>query len=95
MSNAATIVIWSLVLIAFLVGMFLLVGRIKHWLSPSSDIADGGAGFTLSDLRELHRSGKMSDEEFDKAKTKIIEAAQKLHAKPASPRGGVESKLDR
>jgi len=87
------IFIWSLVLVAFLMGMFLLVSHIKRWVkSPEPSI---GTGFTLSDLRQLHKSGQMSDEEFDKAKARIIEAAQKASAKPVATRGGVESKLDR
>lgn len=95
MPNAGSIVIWSLVLIAVLIGMFLLVGRIKHWLHPPAE-PTGGAGFTLSDLRQFHREGKMSDEEFEKAKSKIIDAAQKLHARPAVLRGQEsETKLDR
>lgn len=95
MPNAGSIVIWSLVLIAVLIGMFLLVSRIKHWLHPPVDTT-GGVGFTLSDLRALHREGKMSDEEFDKARAKIIESAQKLHAKPPLIRGqDPETKLDR
>jgi uncharacterized membrane protein len=86
------IFIWSLVLVAFLIGMFLLVHQIKNWVkSPEASI---GTGFTLSDLRQLHKSGQMSDEEFDKAKSRIIEAAQKASARPATTRGGVESKLD-
>lgn len=31
-------------------------------------------GFTLSDLRQLHRSGQMSDEEFERAREKLLGA---------------------
>jgi hypothetical protein len=36
-----------------------------------------GAGFTLSDLRRLHKSGQMSDAEFERAKAKVVEAARR------------------
>jgi cytochrome b len=32
-------------------------------------------GFTLGDLRHLHRAGKLSDEEFQKARDKIVAGA--------------------
>ncbi|MHC4218626.1 MAG: hypothetical protein ACYSU7_09250 [Planctomycetota bacterium] len=31
-----------------------------------------GDGFTLHDLRELHRTGALSDEEFERAKAAVI-----------------------
>jgi len=42
-----------------------------------------GAGFTLGDLRELHKSGKISDEEFNRAKEKIVMAAQRAAERSA------------
>jgi hypothetical protein len=105
MNSAGQILIWSLVLIGFLVGMFLLVIRIKHMVSADAGGGGGGAGFTLSDLRQLHRDGQMSDDEFERAKAKIIEAAQKAAARQqqaaaAQPArhgqaGGIEPKFDR
>jgi uncharacterized membrane protein len=58
----------------------------RAWMSQNSDVT--GAGFTLADLRDLHRKGHMSDEEFERAKAKIVQgytvAAQKS-AKPENP----------
>lgn len=34
--------------------------------------AGAGEGFTLQDLRDLHASGALSDEEYDRAKASII-----------------------
>ena len=45
--------------------------RLQHTDEPVS------SGFTLSDLRQLHKSGQMSDEEFERAKAKVIEAAKR------------------
>ena len=38
-------------------------------------------GFTLSDLRQLHRSGQMTDAEFERAKEKLLSSARA----PAAP----------
>lgn len=34
-------------------------------------------GFTLEDLRRLHGSGQLSDEEFEKARAAVIERAKR------------------
>ena len=49
------------------------------WLRRRVTAADRtpAGGFTLGDLRELHRSGKMSNEEFEKAKALIVIAAKR------------------
>lgn len=41
-------------------------------------------GFTLNDLRQLHASGKLSDEEFEKARTAMIKSVN-------PPRSGKEA----
>jgi hypothetical protein len=42
------------------------------------------AGFTLGDLRQLVKEGKMTPEEFERAKNKVLEAHKKAQAiKPA------------
>jgi hypothetical protein len=62
----------------------------RAWLDQSSDASGGagGAGFTLADLRDLHRGGHMSDEEFERAKAQLVQgytaAAQKA-AKTENP----------
>jgi hypothetical protein len=57
-----------------LVGFYAVV-RVKRWVTKPDDVP--AAGFTLSDLRSLHRNGKMSTEEFEKAKAAIVAAAQR------------------
>ncbi len=39
-------------------------------------------GFTLEDLRRLHGSGQLSDEEFEKARAAVIERAKRVAATP-------------
>jgi len=43
------------------------------------------AGFTLSDLRQLVKDGKMTPEEFERAKNKVLDATKRSMAvKPAA-----------
>ena len=47
-----------------------LVWWLRKRLSPNEDFR--GPGFTLSDLRQLHKSGQISDDEYERAKAKLI-----------------------
>ena len=69
---------WSAILIVLLLAAFVGVSQVKKRLVRPDDT--GGAGFTLSDLRALHRQGKMTDQEFEKAKLVIVGSAQKAMA---------------
>jgi hypothetical protein len=78
MANAVT---WSVVLIGLLLVAFMGVAFFKKRLVQNEDVS--GPGFTLADLRQLHRGGKMSDEEFEKAKQVIVHSiGKKTDAKP-------------
>jgi hypothetical protein len=75
--DTSQIIIWSLILIGVLVAGFAAVAVVKRWLNPSADALNStNAGFTLSDLRRMHREGEISDLEFEKAKARIIGAAK-------------------
>jgi uncharacterized membrane protein len=77
-SHPASVIIWSCVLVGLLVLAFVAVGQVKKRLRDDMDQNPAAStGFTLSDLRQLHRDGQMSDEEFEKAKIKIVDAARK------------------
>ena len=63
---------WLIVLTAIvLVGAIIL-----HYLRKSLHHDQTGTtqGFTLYDLRQLHASGELSDEEFEKARSAMIES---------------------
>jgi Short C-terminal domain len=77
-SASSNVIIWSFVLVAILIVGFVAVTKAKKRLRDDHDMDPGVAsGFTLSDLREMHRSGQISDEEFERAKAKIVEVARK------------------
>jgi hypothetical protein len=93
---------WSLVLIVLLVLGFVAVARLRRWLKEDDDEGDApvATGFSLSDLRRLHRQGQMTDEEFERARAKMMASAKAMAAKlpdplarnrrrpPAAPDGG-------
>src|SRR5450432_3860233 len=77
-TETSSLFVWIVVLLA-IVG--LLLGAV-YWarkrLSPNEEFR--GEGFTLSDLRQMHETGQLTDEEFERAKAKMVEA---LHAAQA------------
>ena len=82
-SDVASVVFYSLLLIGLIIGAFYVIARLRRWLKEED--APSASGFTLSDLRELHRRGAMTTEEFEKAKANMLDAAQKMAAKLPHP----------
>jgi ABC-type iron transport system FetAB permease component len=69
---------WLLVLIGLVIVAAVLVLYLRKWYS-SPDVTPS-AGFTLGDIRQLHREGQMTDEEFEKAKALILgQTRRQLH----------------
>jgi uncharacterized membrane protein len=75
---------WSLVLICLLVGGFFAISKLRQWLRED-DTPAPSIGFTLSDLRQLHKQGQMTDEEFERAKAKIVGSAKSMAANLPDP----------
>ncbi len=80
--------------IAVLIGSIALVRR--KILAGQDDTAnDPMAGFTLSNLRQLVKDGKMTQEEFDAAKALIVANTQKASLKQNPVKDPApETKLD-
>jgi len=74
-TGTTDIVIWSLVLMGLLIVALAAVVRLKKKLMQSDQTSSAG-GFTLSNLRQLYKNGKMSTEEFEKAKAQIVAIAR-------------------
>ena len=72
--------VWSLVLIGLVMAGFALV----TWVKKKVKEPDEGpiAGFSLADLRQLHRAGKLSAEEYERARSKMVETLKKTTEKP-------------
>jgi hypothetical protein len=73
--SATSIIQLSLGLLALIFVGWLAVWQVRRRLTRPDETS--GAGFTLSDLRQLHKSGQMTDAEFERAKAKVVEAARR------------------
>lgn len=68
-----------LVVIVALWGVTHLKRRLKVADEPTVR-----SGFTLGDLRDMHRQGQITDEEFEKTKAQVVAAAQRAAARAAA-----------
>src|SRR5215208_6157532 len=84
--HTRAIVVWSLLLIGLIVAGWLTVWQVRRRLKED-DTVTSSSGFTLSDLRQLHKAGKMTDDEFDKAKARVVDAARRAAARDAAKAG--------
>ena len=63
--------------------LLLLVGfggysYLKRWMrADDGEAGSARGGFSLSDLRDLHRQGKMSAEEYEATRANLVAAAKR------------------
>ncbi|MGA2443335.1 MAG: SHOCT domain-containing protein [Tepidisphaeraceae bacterium] len=70
-------------LIIVLAGAYVVMWlRRRFWGPDDGEVPN--LGFTLGDLRELNRSGQISDEEFKRAKEKILAMHQQALQRDAA-----------
>jgi hypothetical protein len=72
----APVIEWSVVLLVILILAFAGYSWFKRWMNDTDTSA--GPGFTFSDLRELHRQGKITNEEFETARLKMTAAHKRM-----------------
>lgn len=72
----SSILVWAIGLIILLIVMLVSAVWIKKKMSPTQESTTGGGGFTLADLRELRKSGAMTEEEYERAKAKMVQSLQ-------------------
>ncbi|MEA2709934.1 MAG: hypothetical protein QOF78_2535 [Phycisphaerales bacterium] len=75
---------WCFVLFCLFAAGFFAISKLQKWLKEDEDPGPA-IGFTLSDLRALHKQGKMSDEEYERARAKMVAGAKALAAKLPDP----------
>src|SRR5690349_4419021 len=85
-TGVAGILGWSLVLIVLIFVAFFVVVRLRNWLRD--DHTPDAVGFSLTDLRQLHRQGKMTDAEFEKARNLMVAHAKQMADKMPNPLAG-------
>jgi hypothetical protein len=76
-NDPGEVFVWSFILIMLLVGGLMAALYLKKWMAKEDAPDDDEGGFTLGDLRRLHQNGKLTTEEFEKAKTQMIAATQR------------------
>jgi hypothetical protein len=87
--------VWSGVLVILLLIAFAGYSYLKRWMSASDEPVK--VGLTLSDLRELHRQGKLSDAEYELTRANMLKSAKRATERmpevlPRRPnRGGSEA----
>jgi hypothetical protein len=82
--------ITALLLILMLAAAIWFVRKyVFAWMRTDDDV--GGPGFSLSDLRQLHKSGKMTDEEFERAKAQVVQGIQRAAARQAAAQQAQQS----
>lgn len=69
------VIFWLFVLLGIVWLGLLLVSRVKRIMSQPAQRE--AAGFSLSDLRKLRDGGQISDEEFERAKEKVVAATRR------------------
>jgi hypothetical protein len=72
-------------LIAAVIVLFVVTVWVRrHFLKGDDPAASSPAGFTLGDLRQLHKNGQMTDEEFERAKAQVVAAMTKAAERAAA-----------
>lgn len=67
---------WLLLIFILVIAGFLAVTYLRKRLQTDEDPAEGSA-FTLGDLRNLVKQGKLTQEEYDRLRAGIVAAAKK------------------
>jgi hypothetical protein len=73
----ASLFAWGFALIVLAGVGFVAVLYLRRWLRSPDESKPGAGGFTLGDLRELLRQGKISPDEYEAARIVIVDAAQR------------------
>jgi hypothetical protein len=70
--------LWSAVIVVLLGILFWSLMWLRKHLKEGVDdpSTTSPTGFTLADIRQLYKEGKMSTEEYERAKAKVLEGAK-------------------
>jgi hypothetical protein len=82
-ANAIVPTLILLAIVALLIGIIAVVRRTIFKRDDTSH--DPMAGFSLGSLRQLVKEGKMTPEEYEKAKAQLVQAAQRKIDEQATP----------
>ena len=74
--SALDVVKSTIILVFVLMGAFALMMWLRRWLRQDAQPVSK-VGFTLGDMRDLLKQGKITPEEFDTAKNQMVAASQR------------------
>ncbi|MDY7108815.1 MAG: SHOCT domain-containing protein [Planctomycetota bacterium] len=80
---------WLVALLVLAVVGGIVIMIVRRWVRSSD--APPEEGFTLHDLRQLHAAGRLGDEEFERAKAKLIERVKAAASENADAEGPHDS----
>jgi len=84
-SSGISVFFACIFLLILVVGGAYLVLWLRRRYWGADDSGQGGhIGFTLGDLRHLYKTGQLSEEEYNRAKEKIVAAAQRAAERDAA-----------
>jgi hypothetical protein len=102
-TTVLSVMAWCALTLVACIAAYFVYGRFKRWMGEADDPSP--TGFSFSDLREMRRQGQISEEEFEKARTKLFASAKEMTEKlpsaladrrqpptsppPASPGGAI------
>ncbi|MCG8405095.1 MAG: SHOCT domain-containing protein [Phycisphaerales bacterium] len=87
-STAGDVILWGLILIAGIALLGFAVWRVRRW-SFSTPETSSEDMWSLQHLRDLHKRGEISDEEFRVLKARVIDQyrGKETRKDRASPKG--------
>jgi hypothetical protein len=71
-ANSVQILFWLAVIVAAAMVLIVVGVLLRKWFLREPEDAGPRLGFGLSDLRQMHAAGELSDEEFARAKAALI-----------------------
>ena len=69
---------WSALLLVLVMVAFAGYSYLRKWMRSTDEPTEAPRGFTLADLRDLHRQGKMTDAEYEATRAQLVGAAKKM-----------------
>jgi hypothetical protein len=86
---ADRVIVVGLILIGLIVVGAVATMYVRRWLKQDEEAPP--MGFTLGDLREMHRKGQITNEEFERARGQMVAATRKAMDRPAGQPGPAET----
>jgi hypothetical protein len=68
--NVGRILMWVMILVVCLLALAVATLWVRRWMTKPDESAEGG--FSLGDLSDLRRRGTISEEEYQRARGRLV-----------------------